>query len=139
VERAPRSLPAIGCGSCDADRGILCLSCYSRTNDPRLPSPYAEYFSWAAGYPRKIPRRPIPLRPLAFILVAATTFSYAQIGQVRAEVDGWRSRAAVIRDPFAQLRQTTNCIDQAFHEDLGLALERAVRGEQVGECAAFAR
>lgn len=133
-------LPAIGCGACDTVRGILCLSCYSHADDPGLPSPYAEYFAGAAGYPRSSPRpRPISRRFLALSAVAATALAYVQIGPVRAELDGLRARAAVIRDPMAHLRQTTSCIDQAFSGDFGLALERASRGEQVGDCTTFER
>jgi hypothetical protein len=120
-------------------RGILCLTCYSRVDDSRLPSPYAAYFSRAAAYPRRSHHTTISARLLALIVLAVSTFAYVEVGQVRAEADAWRDRAAVLDDPFAQLRETRNCIDQTFQHDLGLALERAARGEQVGECAAFAR
>jgi hypothetical protein len=131
------------CLSCDTRRQILCLDCYRRVDDVRMPPTYAEYVQRAAGYAASRRRRtPLGLALTAF-LAAACVFAASTATEtderVRREVAGLYAKTRVINESFEQLRASRECAKSAFTSDFAEKVERAAGGEQTAVCGTVAQ
>lgn len=130
------------CLSCDWARQILCIDCYRRVGDVRLPPTYAEYVRWAAGYAAPQTGTSVGLA-LVGVLVAACIFAVLTTSttdeRVRQEVAALYAKTRVIDETFEQLRASRECAEQAFKTDFATVIERAAQGDQAVRCEAVAR
>ena len=132
------------CITCDTLRGILCIDCYRRVDDNRLPTTYREYVAWAAAYPSAHKRQSgvglvlAAAVALACLLGAAAASDTGQ--RVGRDVAVLRAKTEAVSTYFDRLREAKACAEAAFGADLREAVERAARGEQPAiDCEAFAR
>lgn len=127
------------CGTCDSERGILCLDCYSQEDDDRLPSTYAEYFTWAAGYSTRRRRQTRLGAGLVGVLAGACLFAATTDTAQRAnrELAELRAKTAAANTTFQALREAQRCAESVVLSDLAEALEGARRGEHAPGCTVF--
>jgi hypothetical protein len=131
------------CGTCDIERGILCIDCYHSTDDDVLPAPYAEYFAWAAWYPKRRKRRPRLGIGLAALLTCACLLAAAPATttdeQLREDFAALRAKTDTVNAAYVRLREARRCAESGFLTDLSGALERAKQAGQASGCTAFSR
>jgi hypothetical protein len=130
------------CPTCDTTRRILCVDCYRRVEDVRLPPTYAEYVQRAAGYATSSRRRtPLGLALTGFLaaacLFAASTATETD-DRVRREVSALYAKTRVINESFERLRASHECAERAFKSNFASTVERAARDEPTDVCRAVA-
>jgi hypothetical protein len=133
----------IDCGTCDLQRGILCIDCYQSTDDELLPSTYAEYFTWAAWYPVSRQRRRRASVALAAILTGVCLVAAAPATEtderIREDLAALHAKTSLINEGYERLRDARRCAGSGLLTDLAAALERARHGGSAGACTALVR
>jgi hypothetical protein len=133
----------IDCGTCDVERGILCIDCYQSTDDESLPPTYAEYFTWAAWYPTSPQRRRRASMALAAVLTCACLVGAAPATEtddrIRADLAALHAKTSLVNEGFARLQEARRCAGSGLLTDLAAALEGARHGGSAGACTALTR
>jgi hypothetical protein len=131
------------CGTCDLERGILCIDCYQSADDELLPPTYAEYFAWAAWYPTtRQPRRRASIALaslLTFACLAATAPATQTDVRIREDLAALHEKTSLVNEGFERLQAARRCLGSGVLTDLAAALERSRHGGSAGACSALTR
>jgi hypothetical protein len=131
------------CGTCDLQRGILCIDCYQSCNDDCLPPTYADYVAWAAWYPTRRERR-----RLTSLVLAAGVTCLCLVGAAPAtntderlggEIAALRAKTAEVNEAFERLEAARHCSESGFLTDLAEAFQQSRQGGPESACAALTR
>jgi hypothetical protein len=131
------------CGTCDLERGILCIDCYLTVDDEQLPPTYAEYFAWAAWYPAHHKRRTWASVALATLLTFACLLVAAPATEAderaREQLSVLREKRDAFNAAVERLEEARRCAESGPFTDFAAALKRARQGAAADTCLALSR
>jgi hypothetical protein len=131
------------CGTCDLERGILCIDCYQTVDDDRLPPTYAEYFAWAAWYPTRVERRTWASVTLAAVLTCVCLLVTAPATQaderIGEQLTALREKRDAVNAALERLEEARSCAESGLLTDFAAALARARQGAPADSCSTLSR